>query len=529
MTGVTRLDRVLGAMAPRWQLKRMRARMAADLLARHYEAASSGRRTQGWRRSSSDANVAMGAFTGLLRDVARELVRNNPHAESALTTIVDHTVGGWGIVAKPKPTNREAAERWQAWAGTTACDADGRQTLAGLQKLVMRTVVESGEVLVRRRLRRPEDNLPIPIQLQVLEPDFLDTAKDVAELANGGRIIHGVEIDGIGHRVAYWLFPEHPGSLRMAYGASVRVPASNVLHIFKAQRPGQVRGPSWFAPVLLRFKDFDEFEDATLMKQKIAACLAVITSDVDGSAPALGTADDTDDPGIDSLEPGVILNVPPGRAVDVVQPPSVRDYADYTQTTLRSIAAGLGVTYEDLTGDYTNLPFSAARMSRLRHWARVYDWQWNLLIPQFCDPVWAWVMEAAAIMGLREVPGAEWSAPPMPMIEPDKEGLAYQRNVRSGIMTLSEAIRERGYDPDVMLAEMAADNKTLDRLGLVLDSDPRKMTQAGQFQETAPAKKTDMERFADFFARLPEDQAVDLLKRMFDPAYREAAPDAVTR
>ena len=68
------------------------------------------------------------------------------------------------------------------------------------------------------------------------------------------------------------------------------------------------------------------------------------------------------------------------------------------------------------------------------------------------------------------------------MIEPDKEGLAYQRNIRTGIMTLSEAIRERGYDPDDLLAEMKADNAKLDAMGLVLDSDARRMTQAGQAQ-----------------------------------------------
>jgi lambda family phage portal protein len=284
--------------------------------------------------------------------------------------------------------------------------------------------------------------------------------------------------------VAYWLLPEHPGSaLGMGSISSQRVPASSVLHVFKGRRPGQLRGASWFSPVLLRFKDFDEFEDATLMKQKVAACLAVITSDIDGSAPALGVADRTQSPEIDLLEPGAILNVPPGRNVEVVQPPTVREYGDYVATSLRGIAAGLGVTYEDLTGDYTDLPFSAARMSRLRHWARVEDWRWRLLIPQFCGPVWGWAMQAAVVSGqVSEEPPAKWTAPPMAMIEPDKEGLAHMRNIRAGITTLSEVIRERGYDPLELLEEMAADNDTLDRLGLMLDSDPRKMTQAGQLQ-----------------------------------------------
>lgn len=493
------IDRAVGYIAPQRGLMRLRARVAADLLVRHYEAASAGRRTQGWHRSIGDANAAVGSGLSRLRDVARDLVRNNPHAESAVSTIADHAVG-WGIAAKPKPANAAAAKVWTEWAGTPACDSDGRHDFAGLQKLAMRTVVESGEVLIRRRIRLPEDGLPIPIQLQILEPDYIDTSRTGLKLPNGGRIIHGVEFDALGRRVAYWLFPEHPGASLSMFtagslgGASVRIRAENILHVFRQTRPGQVRGPSWFAPVILRFKDFDEYEDAQLMKQKIAACLAVLTSDVDGTAPALGTPDDTQQPGIDSLEPGMILNVPPGRSVTVVQPPTVREYADFSEISLRGIATGLHVTYEDLTGDYTDLPFSAARMSRLRHWARVEDWRWNTLIPQLCNPVWGWAMEAAMIMGLvKEPPAAEWTAPPLPMIEPDKEGLAYQRNIRTGIMTLSEAIRERGYDPKALLAEMAKDNETLDDLGLILDSDARNTTQAGlprEMQTSAPPAAT---------------------------------------
>lgn len=479
VTNANWLDRMVGFVAPRAGLRRIRARAAATALVRHYEAATTSRRTQGWRRTSGDANAVTSPALGRLRDVARDLVRNNGYAESALTTICDHTVG-YGLTPKPQPASPRAAALWKAWAGSTACDADGIRDFAGIQRLVMRTVVESGEVLVRRRLRYTEDGLPIPLQLQVLDPDFLDTSKSVENIAGGGRIINGVEIDSIGRRAAYWLFQEHPGSgiLRGSL-RSVRVPAEGVLHVFRADRPGQMRGVSWFAPVLLKFKDFDEFDDATLMKQKIAACLAVITSDTDGTAPPLGAVDPTA-PTVDSLEPGMILNVAPGRSMEVVQPPSVREYPEYTRTTLRAIATGLGVTYEDLTGDYSSVNFSSARMGRLKHWARVEEWRWQMVVPMLCMPVWSWAMQAAAIVGLEGEPGADWTASPMPMIEPDREGLAYQRNIRSGLMSLSEALRERGYDPDRVLEEIAADNARIDRLGLVLDSDPRKTSQAGQ-------------------------------------------------
>jgi capsid protein len=54
-----------------------------------------------------------------------------------------------------------------------AADADGQLDFYGLQTLICREMVEAGEVLVRRRLRRSSDGMQVPLQLQVLEADFL--------------------------------------------------------------------------------------------------------------------------------------------------------------------------------------------------------------------------------------------------------------------------------------------------------------------------------------------------------------------
>lgn len=476
-------DRAMLRTAPAWQLRRLRNRLAADMFVRHYEGAGVGRRQSGWRRTSADANAAVGPYLQRMRENARETVRNNPYAESVLSIIANQTCGT-GIVAKPNPMNETVAAAWKAWAETTDCDADARHDFYGLQKLVMRTIVESGEVLVRRRTRLPQDGFTVPVQLQVLDPDFLDTSRDtfLTPSSNGNVIIQGVEFDAIGRRVAYWLFPQHPGSMATGYAPSQRVPAESVLHIFKALRPGQVRGISWFASVMLRLKDFDEFEDATLMKQKIAACLAVIKTGV-GSSNPLGTVD-PNKPTWDQLEPGAILDGGEGN-VEVVQPPRVNEYPDYARNVLRAVATGLGVTYEDLTGDYNELSFSAARASRLVQNDRIHDCRWRILIPQFCDPAWQWCMQAAAIANVirgMKLPAAKWTPPAFAMVDPAAEGLAEMRNVRAGLKSLYEMIRERGYDPDEVFAEIAAGNKKLDELGIVLDSDPRKMTQAGQAQ-----------------------------------------------
>jgi capsid protein len=70
----------------------------------------------------------------------------------------------------------------------------------------------------------------------------------------------------------------------------------------------------------------------------------------------------------------------------------------------------------------------------------------------------------------------------MPMIEPDKEGLAIQRLVRTGAMTFGEMVRERGGDPEAHWDAYAAEQKMLKAKGIVVDSDASQVSQAGQAQ-----------------------------------------------
>jgi lambda family phage portal protein len=392
---------------------------------------------------------------------------------------------GRGIEAKAVAETRELArdaERvWREWSGSVTSDFDGRMPFKGMQRLVMESVAESGECLIVRERASSRDGLPVPVRIRVLEPDFLDVDRDGINGARG-PIVQGVEHDDRGHRVAYWLFGQHPGaSRRFGSTASKRVSARDVLHVYRVERPSQVRGIPWLATAISELNDFDDYEDAVLMQQKIAACFGAFVSDYDSAVAPLGEQD-PDDPLLETLEPGQIQYLPPGKTISFATPPVLAD-SSFTSRNLHRIAASLGVTFEDLTGDYSQVNFSSARMARLSHWSNVQDWRFNMLIPQFCDQVWRWVMEpATAANGWPAIPQVRWAPPPMPMLEPDKEGIAFQRHMRAGTRTLFQILRELGEDPEAHLAEIAAVNERLDELGIVLDSDPRKTTTSGQGQ-----------------------------------------------
>jgi lambda family phage portal protein len=482
------LDRVLISVAPKWGIGRVKARA----MLRHYEAAQFGRRTSGWHRTNSDANAANAPALPALREHSRDLRRNNGWAVRGLETIANNTIG-WGVKPSPKATERSrtraetAIGLWNEWADSTACDYDGQLNFYGLQRLVMTTVVESGEALILRQPASMKDGLPVPVRIQVLEPDHLDTTRVAVSTEGGGKILDGIEYDNQGRRVAYWLFSSHPGSrLPIASHTSTRVPAERVLHVYRVDRPGQSRGVPWFATAIAKLKDLDVFEDAELVQQQVAACFGAFVTDMEGGQSSIGDEDEDDDT-LEKLQPGHISYLAPGEDVKFAQPPPQNNGA-LPDRVLRRIAAGTGITFEDLTGDYSKVNFSSARMARIAHWAHVYVWRDHMIIPQFCVGVWGWVMGLAqAFEGWPSIPGADWHGPPMPILELDKEATAYQRALRIGLITWPQMIREQGNDPVAQIEEIKKTNEDLDEAGIVLDMDPRVTTAGGQKQQAAAA------------------------------------------
>lgn len=488
------IDKAIAYVAPVAAARRFQARSALELgsrlLTRHYEGSAHGRRTDNWRAPGTSANAAALPSLHTLRWRSRDLARNNPWASSAIN-LIDDDVVGTGIRCKLVRARGDIApaieDLWTAWAESTDCDAAGVHDLYGLQGLVMRTIAESGSALVRRRRRRPSDNLPVPLQLQVLEPDHLDSSRDRILGSGQGRIIGGIEFDALDRRVAYWLFPNHPGEsiLPLQSLASVRVTADNVRHVYRVERPGQIVGIPWLASCILRLRDFDEYEDAHLVRQKIAACFAVFVRDSeypDQAIPgASGKPPELDvngqpKPEIGPLFPGMIEYLGPGKTVEMASPPGVENYAEYTAGILRAIAAGAGVPYEGLSGNYNGMPFSAARLSYLRYGKRIDKWRWRILIPGFCNPTASWFLEALELDSGLDTTGVapRWTAPRRDVIDPVQETNATKTRVRAGLCSLSEAIRESGDDPDDVFEEIQSDQELIDQLGIVVECDARR-------------------------------------------------------
>ena len=490
-------DRFIGFFSAKSSYRRESYRKAAELV-RKYEGASLGRRTKSWRAPSTSANAEVGDSLITLRNRARQMVRDNPYMAKAIQAVTGHTVGR-GIFTQVKVDlrgrngNQPAKAReerfnkiWNAWAQTTAIDYDGQHNFHGIQRLVMRAVAESGEALIRlkrapQRIVRGMDGEDVevpPLQIQVLESDFLD-ARDFGTkntTASGNRILQGIEFNPSGQRVAYHLFKEHPGEVGLSAALTgtetIRVPADEVLHIFRADRPGQQRGVSWISPSLIRARDLDLYEDAQLVRQQVAACFSVFIRDLDGAD--IGGPLSSGGEISEKVAPGIIEILPPGKDISFASPPPVENYNEHTSSILRSIAAGIGISYECLTGDFSQVNFSSSRMSFLEMNRNVEAWRANILVPQLLNPIFDYFVNGLELLGHNTARVRPVFTPPRrEMVDPSKEVSALKEAIRSGLMSQSEAVRNAGYNPQTLFQEIADDNEKLDELNIVLDSDPR--------------------------------------------------------
>lgn len=479
------LDRTIGYFSPTAGLRRVRARTLSETVKRHFEGGSRTRRTKGWRTSSGSANAEIFQAMELLRDRSRYLVRNNCYAARGIQAIASHTIGE-GIIPSytsgTKKQNDLIAKLWNEWSESTDCDADGVNNYYGLQALIMREIAESGEVLIRRRKRRSSDGLPVPLQLQVIEADYLDHNRNEV-LPNGGKIVQGVEYSAIGKIQAYWLYQSHPGDTNLImspsfaasqFGASIRIPASEIRHLFRVDRAGQGRGIPWLSPCIIKLRDFDEYDDFQLLRQKIAACYAAYV--YDGNPPDLeDLSQDGGDNDIDKIEPGLVEYLPPGKDIKFANPPTVEGFGEYSRIQLTAIATALGITYETLTQDLSNVNFSSGRMGQTAMYSNIGQWRWNMFVPRFARPSYTWFLQALEVSEGVNLPTyySEWTEPKRESIDPLKEANADIAAIKGGLMTMSEAIRGRGYEPDKVMAERSQELKKMDTLGIKTSSDPR--------------------------------------------------------
>lgn len=473
-----------------------------------YEAAvTTGRRLMNWRPSQSGPNADQVYSLQDLRARSRDSKRNNGWIAHGIDTIVSDEIGT-GIVSRSRCSNKEfrlaADALWPRWVKTA--DADGVLDYYGLLSSIARSRIESGEAFIRFRPRRMADGLAVPLQLQVIEGDFCPHTYYVP-LKDGRQVKAGIEFTSFGQKKAYWMYKGHPGEYDGTIDATmlVSVPSQSILHHYLPLRPGSLRGVPWTTQALIKAKDFDEYDDAELIRKKSRASYTGAIRRPDYGEddykfdPFTGEAltRDANAVAVMNVEPGSMPNLLPGEDITLFEgDPAGQGYADFCHQQILGLAAGMNLPYELVSGDMSKVNDRIMRVILNQYHRQIEQWQWNLTIHQVCQPVWERVIETAVLSGALDAPdfeenrddylAVEHRTPGWPYIHPLQDVQAKRLAVRSGFSSRSAAVAETGWDSGDIDTQNAEDNARADDLDLVYESDGRQSNSGGEQEEDPP-------------------------------------------
>ena len=464
----------------------------ASATAPYQSGSTSGPRGASWQPGNPSANVAT-ANAPTIRARCRDAMRNDSWAANLVNAFVDDAIG-WGIKplsrAKDEAFRQKVQALWEDWSAVA--DADGVLDMAGLQALAVRTIVVDGECFVRLRTRLPQDQLPVPLQIQILPPDVVPEDDCSGQPESGNIIKRGIEYNAIGRPIAYWMRECPPGEDDWTHNSSAvhRVPASQVCHLFEPLRPGQRRGVSMLAPALVRLRELDLYDDATLLRLQLSNMFTATltpnatTDDVsrDLLTGELATRGDGHEPSVLKLAPGAFQELQPGEKLDFNEPPDPPvGFEAFIKHELRAAGAAVGVPLEVFSHDWGATNDRLARVILNQYRRRVLRFVWSVVVPQFLRPVWnEWIRSAIFMSKALPTPTGDdaggrvtFAQHAWPYVHPVQDVASTKEAIRSGLTSRASSVAETGEDVEAIDAAIAADNARADKLGLRFDSDSR--------------------------------------------------------
>jgi lambda family phage portal protein len=496
-----------------------------------------------WRAGTYSGQSALTLSRPALADRLNDLARNDGWGAAGTSRLVDNIVGsGWTLSAKPNHTSlnmsyeqgEECADQIEAlWRDYTQdvdkwCDAERSKSMAGILGLAARNRFgPEGEAFA---LIVWHENAPtFQTAVQVVDP---------ARCSNPmGRLDEeflrdGVATDEYGAAVGYHFRRSHPGEYffgrrnlwqwdyverQTDWGRPI------VVHAFEQKRAGMTRGVSDWAPVMRSIKqstDYEDYESQAALLNAVMAAFIETPFDPEELLDAIGS-DNSQSAVVGMFSeisqaqkafygaapidlPGVRINtLQPGEKVELTRPEHPNaNFEVFVNAALRKIASAIGLTYEQLTMDWSQVNYSSARAALLEIW-RGLTAKKGGFASQFMMPIYRAFLEEAFDKRLIRLPAgavsfeanpaawchAEWIGPGRGWIDPLREAQAAGERLSGNLSTLQQEAAEQGRDWKMDAMQRARERRFYAELGL--PTDPEKP--AGSNVPTSEPKEADDE------------------------------------
>lgn len=463
------------------------AKLASPRKRNAFAAGGAGRLISSFSGTSLSADESVVRNLRTMRNRSRQLANDNEYMKRFLQMVSTNVVGPTGVQFQSRavrPNGQldtidndaiEAAFRRFSKRGNF--EVTGRLGRAASERMLIQQVARDGEILVRKRPGYSRSDSEYA--LQFLDPDLLDETLNRERMPGGMRIRMGVELDGDGWPVAYYLLRRHPGESQQGFiGADLghthqRIPASEMLHLFVPFRAGQNRGIPWAHASILALNAMGEYRASAMVAARVGADkVAFFTGDdIRDDGDAYDSNGDIEMPS----GAGEFGRVPDGTGLLEWDPNYPHEqFEQFNKAMLRGIAGGLGVAYNGFANDLQGVNFSSIRagvIDERDNWMVIQNW----LTESFHDGFFTdWLTHQLMRGAIGSIPinalerknFPVWQAKRWQWVDPLKDVQANREAYDLRVKSLSQIIRELGHDPDDVWREIEADTARLAELGI---------------------------------------------------------------
>jgi len=171
-----------------------------------------------------------------------------------------------------------------------------------------------------------------------------------------------------------------------------------MIYAFQRERPHQTRGVPMMAASISSLKMLHGYREAELVAVRVAASKMGFLTSPDGDGY---TGDDVEDnyAPVMSAEPGSFEQFPNGVSLQTFDPTHpMTAFAEFHKSLLRSVASGLGISYNALANDLESTSYSSVRASAIdeRDFYRTLQ---RFVIEHFVEPVFRQWLQSAMTRG----------------------------------------------------------------------------------------------------------------------------------
>jgi len=470
-----------------------------SVAARSYAAAQLTRLTNDWVSAPVSPDQDIRLALRIVRERARDLVKNNDYAKKFVNLCRSNIVGPKGFslqmdVHGPRTrkyprgkldenANLMIEDAWNEWTENQNCSVNGRFSFWGIQDMLAKYLARDGEGAIQM-IRGSKS--PFGFSLGMIETEAIDEQHS-QKLGNGNVVKMGVELDEWKRPVNYYLKNRIPemelyGGLPYSFPPKV-ISANDMILGFDQEYENQTRGMSWLTQSMYRLRMLTGYEEAAIINARVSAAKMGFFEQIDpaGSPTSqfVGQGKDAKGNLIMDAEAGTMQQLPAGLKFAPWSPEyPTAQHAMFMKTTLRGISTGLNVSYESLTGDLEGVNYSSIRDGKIieRDMWRIYQ---RFFTDTYLKPIFREWLKMAILKGILPLDitkfeyycRAIWLGRRWEYVDPFKDVEAEILQVQAGFKTATQVIAERGNSIDELYTELAAEKSLAASMGLTLKTD----------------------------------------------------------